>query len=552
MSKKNRLFTLGRLLLFLTFVLSAAFLTATCGGGSVPKAAAVYKVYFNADGGEPVPETQLVPEGGKVEAPEAMTKTKSSFRGWYKDLDGEEPWDFDGDVVEHDTFLFAVWGTSVSKGGGGGGSSTGGGPTPAPATTYNIDMQNDGNGTASASPSNAAQGATVTITAVPGSGYKFKEWQPVSGGITLASDTTSPTTFTMPANNVAIKSLFELDTYTVTFNSNGGGPAPAAQTVSAGSSITLPGQESMAKTDFTFAGWMTTGTVGTGLNYGRGVSYTSAVSTTLYARWISLNPGDEMVKVNAGSFTMGSDLPYSGTYSESPAHLVTLTKGYYMGRYTVTQAQYQLIMGSNPSNFPTGDEAPNRPVELVSWYDAIVFCNKLSDKEGLTPVYSILVSGSDNYDPDDWGAVPTSNNAVWNAAKMDPGATGYRLPTEAEWEYACHAGTTTRWSFGDTDVAAGDYMWYSLNSGGTTHEVGQKLANSWGLYDMDGNVMEWCWDWAANYTAGPVTDPTGGTGTLRVMRSLTYGNAAAYSTFRLGTNPQNQWSAISIRLVRPL
>ena len=127
---KNKPVGLGRLALFLTFVLTAALMATTCGGDSAPKAAVVYKVYFNADGGEPVPEPQLVPGGGKVNEPEEMTRDKSSFRGWYKDMDGEEPWDFDSDVVEHDTFLFAAWGTSVSKGGGGGGGGVGSGPGP--------------------------------------------------------------------------------------------------------------------------------------------------------------------------------------------------------------------------------------------------------------------------------------------------------------------------------------------------------------------------------------------------------------------------------------
>jgi formylglycine-generating enzyme required for sulfatase activity len=189
-----------------------------------------------------------------------------------------------------------------------------------------------------------------------------------------------------------------------------------------------------------------------------------------------------------------------------------------------------------------------RPVEQVSWYDALVFCNKLSISEGLSPAYSI--GGKTN--PTEWGDVPTTIDATWDAVTVVSGSKGYRLPTEAQWEYACRAGTTTAYH---TGAAITDNTgWYSANSGSKTHEVGKKQANSFGLYDMHGNVYEWCWDWYDDYADGAQTNPTGPTsGANRVLRGGSWDHSAVYarSAYRVCDGPHARYFTVGFRLLRP-
>jgi formylglycine-generating enzyme required for sulfatase activity len=193
----------------------------------------------------------------------------------------------------------------------------------------------------------------------------------------------------------------------------------------------------------------------------------------------------ELVYIPPGTFLMGS--PESDAQHqerEQPQHYVRISQGFYIGKYEVTQAQWTAVMGTDdPSYF----EGNNRPVEQVLWSDCVGFITKLNN--------------------------------------MDLGLGTFRLPTEAEWAYACRAGTTTPYHWGDANI--NDYAWYKGNSGDQTHDVGQKLPNLWGLYDMSGNVYEWCQDWySSTYPPGPQVDPIGpepGPGLERVFRGCCWG-----------------------------
>jgi formylglycine-generating enzyme required for sulfatase activity/tRNA A-37 threonylcarbamoyl transferase component Bud32 len=245
----------------------------------------------------------------------------------------------------------------------------------------------------------------------------------------------------------------------------------------------------------------------------------------------------EMVPIPAGEFKMGSsDTDLDASSSEKPLHTVKITQPFFLGKFEVTQAQYEEVMGTNPSayspkgrfkNQVKGIDTSQYPVESISWFDAVRFCNRLSERHNLKPYYKIA-----------------EDKTVTIA-----GGDGYRLPTEAEWEYACRAGSDKRWSFGESASKLGDYAWFADNSGDKTHPVGKKKANPFGLYDMHGNVPEWCWDrYDANYyKKSPTSNPPGsGQGKERVYRGGAWNSLAAQTRSAARDSVGSTYSVLTI------
>jgi formylglycine-generating enzyme required for sulfatase activity len=263
----------------------------------------------------------------------------------------------------------------------------------------------------------------------------------------------------------------------------------------------------------------------------------------------------EMVRVEGGTFTMGCTAEQTNYCSstEKPTHNVTLSS-FSIGKYEVTQAQWKAVMtgiagtsvadageiygwkDTNCGNIPCDDQ---RPAENMDWFEAVTFCNELSKKAGLQEVYTITGTG-------------TSKTVTLDVSKK-----GYRLPTEAEWEYAargCKAGSCENLLYsGSTN--ANEVEWDTNNSGRTTHPVGQKKPNALGIYDMSGNVWEWVYDWVGNYTSTAVTNPTGpSSGSSRVLRGGSWNDGVASCRVAVRNTwekPSTHYSGFGLRVALP-
>ena len=241
--------------------------------------------------------------------------------------------------------------------------------------------------------------------------------------------------------------------------------------------------------------------------------FASTIGTTNVGNYTTnVPPNTNLVWIPSGALTMSGPTYGGPTY-------VYLTKSFWMGKFDVTQAEYQSVMSNNPSYF-TGN--PNRPVDSVTWFEAADYCAALTARDRAS------------------GSISTN----WT----------YRLPTDAEWEYACRAGTTTTYCFGEDPLGnrLGFYAWYNVNAGGQTHEVGSRAPNRWGLYDMQGNVWEWCQDLYGGLSGGNITDPQGpSSGSTRVIRggSWDYDASGCASAYRGNGYPSDRYSYYGFRVV---
>lgn len=223
-----------------------------------------------------------------------------------------------------------------------------------------------------------------------------------------------------------------------------------------------------------------------------------------------------LVPIPSGEFPMGTPMPKNKKPGplkpELPQHRVTISKPFYISAYEVTQGQYEAVMGERPwDGQPLTETGPHFAASYISWEKAVAFCEQLSKQEGKT----------------------------------------YRLPTEAEWEYACRAGSTTHFCFGDDEARLEEYAWYGKNSDEVTHAVGGKKANEWGLHDMHGNVWEWCADWYGTYLNKAVNDPQGPNKGVRVLRGGSWARPAELcrSAYRGYAHPYARNEYVGFRVV---
>ncbi len=400
------------------------------------------------------------------------------------------------------------------------------------------------------------QGSNQGFIITPNTGYQVSNV--TIDGISMGVVTSY--TFTNVQINHSINAIFKIIQYTITVSAGAGG------SISPSGIVTVNYGTNQSFTITPNNGYQVSNVTVDGISLGTVTSYTFTNVQTNRSISATFIVGD-YISANIGTL---KPIP-SGTFQrDSSASDISSVSAFYMSRYDITRAQYSNVIGSDPSQISCSTGTSD-PVQEVNWYMALVFCNKLSMLEGLTPVYTI--SGST--DPTTWGAIPTSeNDATWDAVTANWSANGYRLPTEMEYMWADMGATNDALSgdivggvntggyakgyagsteAGGAQVNITSYAWLGNNANNTTHPVGILLPNELGLYDMSGNAWHWCWDWYAEYPSGLLTDYRGAASSVfRDSRGGCFAGITSTASVanRADTYPYYQDRGIGLRVVR--